>query len=89
MASAGALSSVAASASAVTLKASNASRKSIAVVNDGTGTLYIGTSATTPTTALYTVKLDPGGIFYDDGYTGIVQGIWSPANGSARVTERT
>jgi hypothetical protein len=89
MASTGTQTSVSASATSVTLKASNASRKSIAIYNDSTADLYLVTSAVAASTSVFTVKLTGGGIFYDDGYTGEIRGIWSSATGSARITERT
>lgn len=85
---------VAASASAVTLLAANAGRKGATFVNDSTAILFLILSATTPTSSVYTVALSAKGTigsYYEApyGYTGIVKGIWSAANGNAVVTEMT
>lgn len=93
-ASVGTMSSVAASASAVTVLAANASRLGATVVNDSAAILYLGLSATTPTNALYTVAIQPTGTvgsYYEVPfrYTGIIRGIWASATGNARVTELT
>lgn len=90
----GTMSSVAGSASAVTILAANAARKGATVVNDSTAILYLGLSATTPTASLYTVALQPAGTvgaYYEVpfGYEGILRGIWASATGNARVTEFT
>lgn len=81
---------VASSATSVTLKASNANRLGLVIANDSTSTLYVKFGATASTTS-YTIKLSPGAL-YETGetvYTGIVDGIWSSANGNAYVTELT
>lgn len=90
----GTLSSVGASITAVTVLASNTLRLGGTVVNDSASVCYLGLSATTPTASLYTVALQPTGsvgAYYEipSGYTGVVQGIWVSATGSARVTEFT
>jgi len=88
----GAVTSVAASASAVTILASNTARRGALVFNDSTATLYLYLSASgTVTTSLFTVKLAAGEAFAlgDGEYTGIITGIWSSATGAARVTEMT
>lgn len=85
-----AVSAVASAASATTLKASNGSRESLKIFNDSSATLYIKDGASASTTD-YSVRLDPGG-YYEYPlpiYTGIVTGIWSSANGFARITEGT
>jgi len=81
--------SVADSASAVTLAASNGSRKALLVFNDSASTLYVkfGSAAALSD---YTVKVLPGGYYElpQPMYTGIVTGIWSAdSTGAARVTE--
>jgi hypothetical protein len=80
--------SVASSITVVTLKASNTSRKSLKIVNDGTKILYVreGSGATT---SLYTWKLEQDEMAIINDYNGIVTGIWDVANGSAKVTETT
>jgi hypothetical protein len=81
---------VASSASSVTLLAANAARKSFFIFNDSTATLYVKFGATASAIS-FTVKLGPGG-YYEcpmPVYTGVVDGVWSSANGAARVTELT
>lgn len=84
-----ALSSVAASASSVSLLAANTARKGVTIVNDSTATLYLAYAATASTTS-YTYKLQAGETFEMPGlpyYGGAISGIWSAANGNARITE--
>lgn len=85
-----ALTSVAASASSVSLLASNAARRQVIIVNDGNKTLYIAFAATASATA-FTVRLGGGQEFVSEmnSYTGAISGIWDSANGSARITEIT
>lgn len=82
-------SNVAASASDVTVLASNSSRLSGEVFNDSTATLYLLLSNATSSTSAFTVILPPGGYYvFPFGYKGIVKGIWTAADGGyARVTE--
>lgn len=84
------LANVAASASNVTLQASNTARKGWCVMNDSaSATLFIKFGATASATS-YTVGLAPGGYYEMPSgvtYTGIIDGIWSAAIGAARVTE--
>ncbi|MHA2403980.1 MAG: hypothetical protein ACXADH_13375 [Candidatus Kariarchaeaceae archaeon] len=80
--------SVASSITVVTLKASNTSRKSLKIVNDGTKVLYVREGAGA-TTSLYTWKLEQDEMAIIDDYNGVVTGIWDVANGSAKVTETT
>lgn len=88
-------STVNSSATAVTILAANASRKGASVVNDSTQILYLILSATTPTSTVFTVAMagSSGGnlAYYETpfGYTGIIQGIWASANGTAAVVEYT
>lgn len=89
-ASTAALTNVAASLTSVTLLASNTARLGATIANDTTsGTLYVkfGTAASTSS---YTVKLVSGAYYelpFD--YVGRIDGIWSVADGAARVTELT
>jgi hypothetical protein len=85
----GTVTSVAASLTNVTLKASNASRKGLTVYNDGTARLFLKCGATASATSFTT--LVPAGGYWEApfGYTGIVDGLWNVANGSARITEFT
>ncbi len=81
------LTSVASSASNVMLLASSASRIGVLIVNDSTATLYLkyGPLATTSD---YSVKLEPGSYWEmpQPIFTGQLDGIWSSANGAARIT---
>lgn len=83
------LSNVASSASSVTVLALNTSRLGAMIFNDSTATLYLKFGATASATS-YTVQIPPNG-YYElptpHLYTGIMDGIWSAANGNARVTE--
>lgn len=88
--STGTQSSVAGSASAVTILAANASRLGAEVFNESTATLYLILSSTTPSVTAYTVQVGPNGYYeVPSNYTGIIKGIWSSATGNARVTELT
>ena len=83
------LSSVASSATTVSLLASNTARKGMTVFNESTAILYLAYAATASTTA-YTVQI-PANSYYElpfiKTYTGAISGIWSAANGNARITE--
>lgn len=85
-----ALTSVAASAVSVSLLAANADRRRVVIHNDGNKTLFVAFAATASVTA-FTIVLAAGQVY--DGrlndYTGAISGIWSSANGSARITEIT
>ena len=83
------LSNVSSSATNVTVLAANTARLGASVVNDSTQVLYLKMGTTASTTS-YTVKL-AAGAYYEVpfGYTGILDGLWASANGSARVTELT
>lgn len=82
--------SIASSATNVTLFASNANRLGATIYNDSTAILYMKLGAAASNTS-YTIQLAANGGYYEVpfGYTGIIDGIWSAANGSARVTELT
>lgn len=81
--------SVVSSASNVTLLASNSSRRGATVFNDSTAVLYLKLGATA-TTSSYTVQVPSNGYYeVPFNYSGIIDGIWSAANGNARVTELT
>jgi hypothetical protein len=89
-ASASSVANVAASATNVTLLASNANRLGAYVFNDSSVSLYIKFGATASTSS-FTVKLTAGSYFElaHPCYTGILDGIWDSATGNARVTEVT
>lgn len=85
--STGTSTNVASSATNVTLLAANTSRFGATVFNDSTSVLYLKLGATASATS-YTVKMDAGDYYESPhGYTGIIDGIWSSANGYARITE--
>ena len=83
-------SSVADSATSVTILAANSARLGSSVANDSTVTLYLRLSATAATTTAYTVAL-VANAYYEVPfrYTGAITGIWAsdPGTGAARVTE--
>lgn len=85
------LTNVASSASSVSILASNANRKGMILFNDSTATLYLKFGTTASATS-YTVQIASNGYFEMPNptvYTGALDGIWSSANGNARVTELT
>lgn len=84
------LANVASSATNVTLRSAAATRLGLMIYNDSTATLYVKFGATASATS-YTVQMGPGAYWEmpHPVYTGIVDGIWSAANGNARVTELT
>lgn len=85
----GTLSNVAASATSVTVLASNAARLGATVVNDGNSKLYLKFGTTASTTS-FTVLIPAQGYYeVPFGFTGRMDGLWTSANGSARVTEMT
>jgi hypothetical protein len=85
-----AITSVASSATSVSLLAANAARRAVVITNDGTKILYIAFAATA-TVAAFTYKLGSGATIELplNGYTGVISGIWSAVNGNARITEIT
>lgn len=81
--------SVAASATNVTLLAANANRLGATVYNDSSVNLFLKLGATASTTS-FTVKLAAAGYYeVPFNYTGIIDGLWDSATGSARLTELT
>jgi hypothetical protein len=82
------LTSVASSASTGVLLAAKAARRGAVIVNESTAVLYLAYAATASLTA-YTYAVPAGSTFEmpRPAYTGAISGIWSAANGSARVTE--
>jgi hypothetical protein len=84
-----AVTTVADSATSVTILAANGSRKSAEVYNDSSATLYLLCADDTASATSYTAKMIPGAFFVVPfGYTGILKGVWSSAPGGyARVTE--
>ena|SRR5215831_5754479 len=86
----GVQSSVASSASSVTILASNVNRLGATVYNDSTQILYLLLGAGPASTSVYTVQL-ASQAYYEVpfNYTAQLTGIWASANGNARVTELT
>lgn len=82
--------SVASSTSTVTLVAANANRLRAFIVNESTARL-VGAYGTGASLTSYTFRIEPGYTWEqpDDGYTGIITGVWEAANGNARCTEVT
>ena len=81
------LANVASSGSNVTIFSATGLAKGRAVFNDSTQVLYLKFGATASLTS-YTVQIAAGGYFEFPApvYTGEVDGIWSAANGFARLT---
>jgi len=82
--------SVASSASSVTLLTANVSRRGLDIFNNSTATLWVSytTPAEIPGTSAFAI--DPGGSLTRDAQligTGALYGIWTSANGTAQVTE--
>lgn len=85
----GTASNVASSATNVTILAANTLRLGATIWNDSTAVLYLKLGATASATSC-TVKLIADAYYeVPFGYYGIIDGIWSAANGAARVTELT
>lgn len=84
------LANVTASATSVTLRASNALRMGLMIFNDSSASLYIKFGATASATS-FTVFVGPSAYYElpNPVYTGIVDGIWTAAVGTARITETT
>jgi len=87
--SSAATTSVSGSATSVTLLASNTSRVGATIFNDSTATLYLKLGATASTTSFVTKLYTDQYYEVPFGYTGIIDGIWSSATGSARIVELT
>lgn len=85
----GTKSSVAASASSVTLLAANSLRKRWSVYNDSSAILYLDTTGGTASSTSYAVQVPANGYF--EGplpvNTGLITGIWASATGNARFVE--
>lgn len=82
-------SSVAGSATNVVLLAANSTRLGATIYNDSNTLLYVKLGAAA-TTIDFTIKMFPLGYYeVPYGYTGEIDGIWSSANGHARIDELT
>lgn len=82
--------SVASSATNVTLLAANSNRKGATFYNDSTKILYLKMGATASTSS-FTIKMAANSYFELPlpCYTGIIDGLWSNVNGAVNVTEFT
>jgi hypothetical protein len=81
--------SVASSATSVTILTSNANRRGISIANDSTQALRLSYSDPA-TTANAFIVMQPGSFLWLDQQlmiTGTIYGIWASANGTAQVTE--
>ncbi len=81
------LANVSSSATTVTLLASAAARMGATFFNESSAILYLKYGATASLTS-YTVQIQPGGYYEmpQPIYSGIVDGLWSSASGTVRVT---
>jgi len=79
----GTASTVAGSASSVTLLASNANRLGATIFNDSTAALYIKLGATASATSFAIKVLQDDYYEVPFQYTGIIDGIWASATGNA------
>jgi len=84
------LTNVSSSTSNVTLVAANTARLGLIIYNDSNQTLTIKYGVTASATSM-TLKLQADGYWEmpEPIYTGIISGLWSTANGFARITEST
>lgn len=88
------LTNVASSATSVSLLAANNNRKTAIILNDSTSDLYVTLNASAASTTNYSLFLaakvgnTPSFLAINgDDYSGEIRGIWSSANGFARITE--
>lgn len=88
-ATAGTVTSVAASLSDTLILATNATRKGASVCNhSATAYLYLSLSTAASSPTNFTVAMAPLSYYETPaGYTGEIRGNWTIASGSARVTE--
>ena len=83
-------SNVTSAASDTLLLASNTSRLGTVIYNDSNATLYISLGTVTASLTSYTFQCGPGGYYeLPFNFTGQIRGVWSSANGAARITELT
>jgi len=84
----GAESTVARSATSVTILAANSARVEAIIRNDSNKSMYLSLTGTATTSS--TIELGKGDTYFEDKYTGIISGIWESAGaGNAIVTEVT
>ncbi len=86
-------SSVADTAVAASLIASNSGRKGLVITNDSSARLFVGLGTVDPTTTNYSFVLGSGQTWEmkEPIFTGQLKGIWEsdPNDGAARITELT
>jgi hypothetical protein len=82
------LTNVASSASSVNLVTTNPNRKRVNIANDSTQVLFIkfGTTASA-TSYTYRLTSNTSISIASEEWSGNIDGIWSSANGNARITE--
>lgn len=84
------VSSVASSATVVTLAAANEFRTQLTIFNDSTAALYVKLGSAGSTSS-FSIKMGAGSYFELAGgstvYTGVVTGLWDAVNGACLVTE--
>lgn len=82
--------SVASSATNVTLLAANTGRRQAIIWNESSATLYVKLGATASATS-YTYQVVGGGYLELPlpVYTGQIDGLWAAVDGNARITELT
>ena len=87
--STGTQTNVTSSATDVTILAANTARKGGMIFNDSTSVLYLLFSTGTSSVTNYSTQIAAGSMLSIrvGEYTGIIKGLWSTANGAARVTE--
>lgn len=84
--------SVASSATSVSLLAANVNRTKATIFNDSTAVLYLRLEAAAASLTAYHFQIAPGAAYVESGvglWTGEIRGIWASANGNARVNELT
>lgn len=82
-------SDVAGTTSPTTLLAANAARVGANIVNDSTATLYVLYGSGTPSSTNFSETPLGQGDTLRTNFRGLIQGVWSAANGNARITELT
>lgn len=81
-------STVASSASSVTIVAANLNRRKLIIANTSTAILYLhftGGTATATTAHGYQMAANTNLVL--ENFTGAISGIWASANGQANITE--
>lgn len=80
--------SIASSATSVSLVAANPARRKLIITNTSTAILYVDfTGGTATATTAHGYQMASNTNLVLDNYTGPVSGIWASANGQANITE--